>query len=188
MTDRGRAALTAALALAAGLAAAPAAAQQATTVLVVRHAERAGDPATDPVLSPAGEVRAQALADVLAFTHLTGIVTSQARRTQLTAAPTARAAGLAPVVVSTAGGTPLHVRAVADTVRARFTGGTVLVVGHSNTVAGIVRALGGPQLPEPCDSEFSALYVLVLRPGAEPSLTRARYGPEDPPPGAACLR
>ena len=188
MSERNRGALVAALAVLAAVVPAPAAAQQATTVIVVRHAERAGEAAGDPVLSPAGEVRAQALANVLAFTRLTGIVTSQARRTRLTAEPAARAAGLTPVVVSTAGGTPGHVQAVADTVRARFTGGTVLVVGHSNTVAGIVRALGGPQLPEPCDSEFSALFVLVLRPGAEPSLTRARYGLEDPPPGAACLR
>ena len=178
------------LALCVAALARPALAQQqpstVTTVILVRHAERAGDAASDPVLSPAGDVRAQALAHALAFTRLTGIVTTQARRTQLTAAPTAQAAHLTPVVVPT--GTPAHPRAVADTVRSRFAGGTVLVVGHSNTVAGIVRALGGPQLPDLCDTEFATLFVLTLRAGAEPSLVRSRYGPEDPPPGAACLR
>jgi len=180
------AALALALAVACGVA--PLAAQQPTTVIVVRHAERAGDAAGDPVLTPMGDVRAQALSNALAFTRLSGIVTTQYRRTQLTAAPTARSTGLTPVVVATTGGTSLHVRAVVDTVRARFAGGTVLVVGHSNTVTGIVEALGGPHLPDLCDSEYATMFVVVLRPGVEPSVVRARYGPEDPPPGAACLR
>lgn len=174
--------------LTAGGAVAPVGAQQATTVILVRHAERAGDMPDDPALSAAGEVRVRALADALAFTRLDGIVTTQLRRTRLTAAPVARAKGLTPVVVPNAGGTPAHVRAVADTVRARFAGGTVLVVGHSNTVAGIVEALGGPKLPDLCDTEFATLFVLTLREGREPSLVRARYGPEDPPPGGNCLR
>ncbi len=170
-------------------AAPPLRAQQVTTVILVRHAERAGEMGNDPGLSPAGEVRARALADALFFTPLTGIVTTQLRRTQLTAAPVARAKGLTPVVVANAGGgTAAHVRAVADTVRARFTGGTVLVVGHSNTVAGILEALGGPKLPDLCDAEFATMFVLTLREGAPPSLVRARYGPEDPAPGANCLR
>lgn len=160
----------------------------ATTVIVVRHAERADEGGPDPGLSAAGDVRALALAEALAGAPLTGIVASQYRRTRLTAAPTARAHGLEPVVVSTAGGTAAHARAVADTVRARFAGGTVLVVGHSNTVADIIAELGGPRLPDLCDTEYSTLFVLVLRPGAAPSLVRARYGPDDPPPGAACQR
>ncbi len=168
------------------LLATPLAAQGVTTVILVRHAERAGDMAADPPLSPAGEVRARALAEALAFTPLAGIVTTQFLRTRLTAAPIAQARGLTPVVVPTT--LAQHPRAVADTVRVRFAGGTVLVVGHSNTVAEIVEALGGPKLPDWCDSEFATLLVLTLRPGAQPSLVRARYGPEDPSPGANCVR
>ena len=160
-----------------------------TTVILVRHAERADVGSTaDPVLSLAGEARAESLAATLAGVRLTGIVVTQYRRTGLTAAPTARAHGVEPVVVATTGGTPAHVRAVADTVRARFAGGVVLVVGHSNTVGGIVAALGGPRLPDLCDAEYSTVFVLVLRPDGEPSLLRSRYGPDDPPPGAACHR
>ena len=91
-----------------------------------------------------------------------------------------------PVVV--AGSGPAHVKAVADTVRSRFAGGTVLVVGHSNTVTAIVAALGGPRLVDLCDAEYATLFVLTLRQGEQPSLVRARYGPDDPPPGAACVR
>ena len=160
----------------------------ATTVILVRHGERADDGSPDPGLSQAGEARARALAEALAGSRPAGIVTTQYRRTRLTAAPTAVAHGLEPVIVATSGGTAVHVRAVADTVLARFSGRTVLVVGHSNTVGGIVAALGGPRLPDLCDTEFSTMLVLVLRPGAEPSLVRARYGAEDPPPGSACAR
>ncbi len=158
-----------------------------TTVIVVRHAERATEPAADPVLSPAGEARAAALADALTHARVTGIVSTPYQRTRLTAAPLARSSGITPVVVATRGGAP-HARIVADTVRALFHGGTVLVVGHSNTVPAIIAALGGPTLPDLCETEYATMFVLVLRPGAEPSLTRARYGPEDPAPGASCVR
>lgn len=158
------------------------------TIILVRHAERAAEPVSDPVLSPAGETRAHALVAAVAHAGIRTIVTTQFQRTRLTAAPLERSQEVASVVVATAGGTAAHVRAVADTVRTLAAGGPVLVVGHSNTVPRIIAALGGPVLADLCETEFATLFVLVLRPGAEPSLTRARYGPEDPPPGAACAR
>jgi broad specificity phosphatase PhoE len=160
----------------------------AATIILVRHAERAAEPAGDPVLSPAGQARAAALADSLAGLGITAVVTTQFQRTRLTAAPLAQARGLTPVVVATSGGLAAHVRAVADTARALTAAGPVLVVGHSNTVPRIVAALGGPALPDLCETEHASLFVMVLQPGAPPSLTRARYGVEDPPPGPACSR
>jgi broad specificity phosphatase PhoE len=174
------------LALAAAPLAGPLRAQETTTVILVRHAERAGPSADDPGLTPAGEGRAHALAEALAAARLTGIGTTPWRRTRLTAAPLARESGLTPLVVATDGGTAAHVREVADTIRARFHGGTVLVVGHSNTVPGIIAALGGPRLPDLCESEYATLFVLTLREGSAPSLVRARYGAEDGPAGSAC--
>jgi broad specificity phosphatase PhoE len=160
----------------------------ATTIILVRHAERAAEPAADPVLSAAGEARAVALTDALAHAGITGIVTTQYQRTRLTAAPLAQTNTLTPVVVAATRDIAAHVRAVADTARALAAAGPVLVVGHSNTVPRIIAALGGPQLRDLCESEHATLFVLVLRPGAVPSLTRARYGAEDPPPGASCAR
>ena len=160
-------------------------AQEPTVVLLVRHAERAAEPGPDPALSPAGEARAQALAAALADAHVGAILTTQLRRTQLTAAPLARALGLTPVVIETGRDVAEHARAVTDTVRRRFAGRTVLVVGHSNTVSAIVAALGGPAIAAPCDTEFANLWVLVLRSG-EVSLVRSSYGAPDPPPPADC--
>ena len=170
----------------AALAAAPArlAAQTTTTIVIlVRHAERAGDMGNDPALSPAGEARSAALATALGDTRLDGIVATQYRRTQLTAAPVARARGLTPDTVATTGGTQAHVQAVAEHVRARYAGKTVLVVGHSNTIPAIVTALGGPRMADMNDNEFSTMFVLALR-GSTASLIRTAYGAPDPAPAA----
>jgi hypothetical protein len=56
-------------------------------------------------------------------------------------------------------------------------GSTALVVGHSNTLASIIAALGGPKLSDLCDGEHSTLFILE-RPGGEKpvSLVRVKYG------------
>jgi broad specificity phosphatase PhoE len=151
-------------------------------VILVRHAEKAAAPAADPALSPAGVARAQALAAALRDAGVTAIVTTQFKRTRDTAQPLAAARGLQPEVVAAAKG-EAHAQAVAAAVR-RHLGGVVLVVGHSNTVSAIIAALGGPRLPDLCDSAYSDLFVLV--PGAgESKLVRSRYGAGEPG-GADC--
>lgn len=151
-------------------------------VILVRHAERAAEPASDPGLTPAGEQRALALAEALAGTRVDAILTTQFRRTRDTAAPLARAQGLQPQVIEARrGGAAEHVQAVADAVRART--GTVLVVGHSNTVPAILAALGGPQLTEICETSFH--HILLLRPGA--GWMQLGYGAPSPAPAAGCL-
>jgi hypothetical protein len=55
-------------------------------------------------------------------------------------------------------------------------GGTVLVVGHSNTIPAIVGALGAPQPKELCDSEYDQVFTVVLGDTGPPRLIRSRYG------------
>ena len=153
-------------------------------VILVRHAERAGAPASDPGLTRAGEQRAQALAQALAGTHVTAIVTTQFRRTRETAAPLARALGLQPHVVDAArGDAAAHVRAVADAVRAQS--GAVLVVGHSNTVTAVLAALGGPPLPDLCETSFDRVFVLQLQ--SPPRWMQLSYGAAGETPVEGCL-
>ncbi|MFT7771884.1 SixA phosphatase family protein [Roseateles sp.] len=151
-------------------------------VILVRHAERAAEPAADPALSPEGEQRARALAQALAGTRVDAILTTQFRRTRDTAAPLAQALGLQPLAIEARrGGAASHVQAVAEAVRAQT--GTVLVVGHSNTVPAILAALGGPQLPEICETSFN--HIFLLRPGA--GWMQLSYGAPSAPPSAGCL-
>ena len=170
------------------LAAQDADARDATVVFLVRHAEKAATPGPDPELSEAGRARAAALAEALRDAGVDAVLATQFRRTQLTAEPLAAALGVAPEVVRAEGGAEAHARAVADAVRARHVGRTVLVVGHSNTVPAIVGALGGPRLEELCEGEYANLFVMVLRPGEEPALARSRFGAADPEGAAACRR
>ncbi|MFG6463213.1 histidine phosphatase family protein [Roseateles sp. DXS20W] len=155
-------------------------------VIVVRHAEKAAEGGSDPALSPAGEQRAQALAQALAGLRVNAIVTTQYQRTRATAAPLAQALGLQPQVIETRrGDMPGHVQAVADAVRAQT--GTVLVVGHSNTVTPLLAALGGPKLPELCETSFH--HAFVLQPAAAPlRWAQLSYGaPSAAPPESGCL-
>lgn len=163
---------------------APAAAQ-AGTIILARHAEKAA-PSGDPELTPEGLRRAEALAQVVADVRLTAILTTQFRRTWLTAAPAARAAGIAPTVLTATGNLTEDAAAVARAIDALPAGSIVLVVGHSNTLGPIIGALGGPTLPDLCDGEHATLFTLVRPAAGPPHLLRSRYGAAEPPGATAC--
>jgi broad specificity phosphatase PhoE len=154
----------------------PAQAFSAVTVFLTRHAERAGGAgamADDDPLSPAGRERADLLARMLSDAGIQKIFVSEYKRTQETAAPLARKLNLAPEVTKNP----------ADAVRALKTG-VVLVVGHSNTLPEIIKALGGPAVPKIDDAEFDNLYILTIS-GKDVSLTRVHYGAPKPLPRIA---
>ncbi|MDC0716744.1 histidine phosphatase family protein [Nannocystis bainbridge] len=146
----------------------PEAAVALTTVLFTRHGEKATDDPRDPGLSPAGEARAQALAALLVRAGVTHLFASEYRRTQATLRPLADATGVQIAVLPA--GAPQELVAA---LRALPAGAVAVVAGHSNTVPGLVEALGGqvrdtvesggqPNLP---DDAYDRLFVVTL-PGA----------------------
>jgi len=159
-----------------------------SVVYVVRHGEKAALPRNDPGLTLEGNARADALAERLADAGLTAIITSQFSRTRATAAPVARATGLETAVIRyRPGDFEAHGRLVASAVRERFAGGVVLVVGHSDTVPWIIRALGGPDMEPLCEAtEYAALFELTLEAGAPSAMKRGSYGRPDPPLPPEC--
>jgi len=143
-------------------------------VILTRHAERADGQATmttgagapaDPQLSAAGEARAQKLAAMLADANITVMFTTEFRRTKDTAAPLAAKLKLTPEVVAAS-----QAAAMIEKIRAHADD-TVFVVGHSNTVPAIIKALGGPDVTIG-DSEYDNLFIYVP---ATKTLTRIRY-------------
>jgi broad specificity phosphatase PhoE len=168
------------------LAAAPLVAQDSTVVVVVRHAEKAVVEAgnNDPPLSEAGTARAAALLQTVDGMRFDAVIVTDRQRTAATAAAVTQAQGLTPETVLLRYGAA-HVDSVAAAVR-RHAGHTVLVVGHSNTVPAIVHALGGPKLPDLCEPQFSHLFVVVLKPGAEPRVEHRTYGAPDPQGADVC--
>ena len=167
------------------LAAAPAVAQE-TTVIIVRHAEQGGAPQSDPPLTEAGIQRAEALRDALARAGVTAIITSDRARTQLTARPLAELLHLDVDVapVTRAGAAP-HIADVVERIRAQA-GGTVLVVGHSNTIGEIVEALGGGDVEPVPETVFDNFFVVRIAPDGTARFIRSRYGtPTAPSAGHA---
>jgi broad specificity phosphatase PhoE len=142
----------------------------AATIIVVRHAEKQAD-GDDPVLAPAGQVRAQRLADALRAQPLDAVYATRYRRALETAAPTARAHGLEVRQYDAAGtATDLAAR-----LRRDHPTGTVLVVGHSNTVPGIVSALCGCAVDPIDEATYGGRYDVTLPPTGEAGLVQGRF-------------
>ena len=153
-----------------------------TVIIVVRHAEKGTTPANDPPLTDAGTARARSLAAALAGANVQAVITTQLLRTKDTARPTAEARGLTTEIVPTT--TPDHPKAVADAAR-KHVGQTVLVVGHSNTVAQIVASLGGPKAADLCDSEYSNIYTVILD-GTSVRVVQSTFGAPSPEAKTGC--
>lgn len=146
----------------------------AQTVVLVRHAEKI-DQSADPALSEAGQARAEALATLMTDRHPALILSSPLQRTRLTAQPTADAHELTIDAVPLDGGAAAHVAAVAERVRAMPSDATVMVVGHSNTIPLIARALGYAEAADMPECEYDRLTVLQLDGGSVSSRVQ-RYG------------
>jgi broad specificity phosphatase PhoE len=145
------------------------------TVIFSRHAEKAATPSKDPPLSAAGEQRAQLLASMLADSGVDEIFVTELKRTQQTAAPLAARVNLKPTVIPAA-----ETEGLIKAIRARKSG-VVVVVGHSNTVPGIIGALGGPAVTI-ADADYDNLFVLTVG-TSQSSLLRMHYGSAISAPG-----
>jgi len=135
-------------------------------VVIVRHAEKAASGGKDPDLSAAGRERAEALARILKDSGITAIFTSEFKRTQETAAPTATSAHVTPTVV-----------AAKDTAglvaKLHQLNGNALLVGHGDTIPNIIKALGINSSINIPDADYSELLIVTL--GDKPQLFRLHY-------------
>jgi broad specificity phosphatase PhoE len=145
-----------------------------TTVILVRHAEKAREPGDDPALDSLGQQRALDLAESLRGAGVDVILVTQYKRTGLTAEPLARTLHLTPRVIDTRMGGRAHVASVVDAAHAER-GKTVLVVGHSNTIPLIVRALGG-SAADMADADYDNLYVVMIDGDGSARTIRSRFG------------
>ncbi|MEZ0608540.1 histidine phosphatase family protein [Fibrella sp. WM1] len=148
------------------------------TYYIVRHADRV--PGQDAI-TPAGETRTRVLADSLRNKGITHIFSTDTRRTRLTATPLSEATGVAITLYNYAD--PARqadvLAAFTETLRQKK---TCLVVGHSNTILEIVRALGAtPTVTSIGEQEFDRLFIVQRTqkwpsPGTRVRLREARYG------------
>lgn len=146
------------------------AAEPVRTVILVRHAERAGGIDPSVGISEAGQCRAKVPAGMLADAKVRGIYASEVARTQQTAEPLAQKLGLRPEVVP-----QKDIDSLVAKLRAGAAGGTVLVVGHSNTIPAIVERLSGGAPPPMGDSEYDRLFVVTLVGSSQAKVLTLRY-------------
>ena len=144
---------------------------EAQMVIVVRHAERADGgvsmaPASDPELSEVGKARAQKLAGMLGDAGIVAIYTTQYRRTKDTATPLGDKIGVTYEAVPSGDMAGLVAKIKSHK------SGAVLVVGHSNTVPVIVKALGGSDV-KMGDDEYDSIFFVA----ANGTTTRIRFKP-----------
>jgi broad specificity phosphatase PhoE len=151
-------------------------AQPSTVVIVVRHAEKATDDPRDPTLSETGQVRAQALAKAMEHAGLDAAYSTQYRRTRLTAEPAAKAAGIEVQVRPIDGGNAATYAAdLARDLRALPAGSTALVVGHSNTVPDLVKAISGQAAADMPETEYDRYTVITLDADGGARVITSRY-------------
>jgi broad specificity phosphatase PhoE len=143
----------------------------AATFVVVRHAEKSTDDARDPSLSETGKARAQALARLLVDAPLSAAYATGFRRTQQTAQPAADAHGIKITIYDA----KIPATTLAAQLRAAHAHGTVLVVGHSNTVPDIVAALSGQPVDAMSDDQYDLVYRISTGSDGKTTLTRDQY-------------
>lgn len=150
--------------------------QATTTIIFVRHAEKASTPVDDPPLSEAGRRRVAELtrqlvdADVVA--GIDAIYSTPYKRTLQTVEPLSERLDL-----------PIHRydpddnQAVLDTILKNHKGRIILVVGHSNTVPGLIADLGASKKVPPIgDEEYDNIYVISIPWFGKTKTIRLRYG------------
>jgi phosphohistidine phosphatase SixA len=149
-------------------------------IFVLRHADRVSE--NVDALSDKGKVRAELLARMLAQSGIRNAYCSDAKRTQDTVAPLKALLGAqlkVHVVPVGSSGTNGHVQAIVTALNALPADSTAAVIGHSNTIDLITKALTNQVIAPIGPNEFDKLFVLSI-PTGSPSLTPLRYGAPTP--------
>jgi broad specificity phosphatase PhoE len=124
----------------------------------------------DVPLSDAGQARAARLSSLLKDAGITAIYTTEFLRTQQTAAPLAQVLQLAITALPKGAPDQLVAR-----LRQEHRQEQVLLVGHSDTLPGLLKAFGHPDAMQIAPEDFSTVFVLVPHSDGPPTLLRLRY-------------
>lgn len=125
------------------------------TIYVTRHMQKLDG--ADPSLSPEGAAAAEALADFLVDRGISKIFATQTRRAMETAAPLAKLIGVKVTAYDPRNSQQLAIEVAASK-------GSVLVIGHSNTVHDLVQRFGGKTPPAPLsEQDYGAVFVINPR-------------------------
>ncbi|MEP1094066.1 MAG: phosphoglycerate mutase family protein [Cyclobacteriaceae bacterium] len=132
-------------------------AQDQTTFILVRHAEKADDGTRNPPLNEVGKERALNLAALLENQDIAALYSTPYKRTQETLQPLAQKKGLETSEYKPRAGADWLAKLYGD-----HSGGTVVIVGHSNTIPNLANhLLGNETFTQFDEKEYSNLIVIV---------------------------
>jgi broad specificity phosphatase PhoE len=134
----------------------------ATTIIVLRHAEKDTSSQSmqgDPALSAKGEKRAQSLISALNRYRVDEIYSTNFTRTKATVTPLAEKYGYEIFTYNAS-----NQQAFADQLK-MIEGKTIVVVGHSNTVAKLVNMIASTDYPDMADDVYDRLYIIRIKDG-----------------------
>lgn len=152
-----------------------------TTVVLLRHAEKQAE-GKDPELTDAGRARAASIASRYCQSGVRLVVATEYRRTQATAQPCAKTAGLELQIQANQPDLSAYAKALLQRILAEAAGGKVLVIGHSNTVPAIVTAWTGQPVAAINDQEYDRWFEVRIDADGRASLTESRYSAASDPP------
>ncbi|MEC9415369.1 MAG: phosphoglycerate mutase family protein [Pseudomonadota bacterium] len=150
--------------------------QATTTIIFVRHAEKDTSISSDPSLTEAGKKRVFELtrqlkdADVVA--GVDAIYSTSFKRNIETVEPLAKTLNL-----------DIHIyekndyEKVLDEILDKYKGKIILVVGHSDTLPGLMAELGASKkVPNIADNEYDNIYIVSIPWFGKTKTIRLRYG------------
>ena len=142
-------------------------------VMLVRHAELQGAAMAEPKhlpLSETGEARAKRLASMLKESGIGAIYVTDFVRTNKTAEPLAREINKELTVLPKGDAQELVQR-----LRKNHGNQTVLLVGHTDTLPGLLKALGHPVEIKIEADDYSNIFVVIPKSEGAPTLLQLRY-------------
>ena len=142
--------------------------QETRLVYLVRHAEAAST-APDAALTPAGQKRAECLAKTFKDAGIKQIFVSDAKRTQETAAPLAKAINVKPTIIPAKDPNKLIQSLLYSG------GGNILVVGHSNTLPFVLARMKAGTVAPIAEDEFDRLFVTTVIESGVTQASTLRY-------------
>ena len=129
---------------------------QPKTIFLVRHAEKANDGTSDPSLSEKGSLRAENLSRMLSTANIEFIYSTDYKRTKETGRPLATLLNKEISIYD-----PRDELAI-DGILDQSGDSRILIVGHSNTIPGLVNKLiGKEEYSQLAESEYDKLFVLT---------------------------
>ncbi len=148
----------------------------AQTVFVVRHAEKISE--SDERLTDAGRERARRLAEMLGRAGIRAIYATDTERARDTATPLSEALKIPITTYDVGKGMAKRAPDAAEfaqRLRREHPDGSVLVVGHSNTVPAILKALGVQDDITIANDQYDNLFIVVPGAASASTLVRLRY-------------